>query len=173
MMKSAVFETKFLFYMQYNPNLDSQVSKTITEIFKNGNLDNIKNNNNNINSNNQSNNDFINNLASTFEKINASYPGLNKILTRNNIMKTIEGMNDNQLKEFYDLLPEGQQNKQGFIDNISSPQFLQALSSLTHVLNSENFVVVMSSFGLDFNSVQQCSNGVEAFIKCIIQKFKK
>lgn len=71
------------------------------------------------------------------------------------------------------MLPEGQQSKEHYLDNVTSPQFRQALESLTEALNSENFFSVIQSFGLDSKIAQGSLDGVEAFIKCIIQKYKE
>jgi hypothetical protein len=59
------------------------------------------------------------------------YPNLNKILTKANIYKMLD--DDKVVQEFIKLLPENQQNKENLIDNISSPQFLQAMESLSSV----------------------------------------
>lgn len=74
---------------------------------------------------------------------------------------------------YFRLLPETQQNKQALFDNLSSPQFQQALEQLSSALNSENLTAILQSFQLNLNTAQKCPNGVEAFIKCIIEKFKK
>jgi hypothetical protein len=67
------------------------------------------------------------------------------------------------------LLPEGQQTKEDFVENISSPQFQQALESLSSALNSENFPYIMQSFGLENKGLF----GVESFVKALTEKFKK
>jgi len=83
--------------------------------------------------------DFIKNLANTLSigkskhsiNILEKYPNLNKILTTHNIYKILD--DDNVCQELFKLLPENQQNKAGLIENISSPQFQQALESLSSV----------------------------------------
>jgi hypothetical protein len=74
---------------------------------------------------------------------------------------------------FIRLLPETQQNKEQFIENIRSPQFQQALESLSSALNSENLPYILQSFGLNSQSNRSSFNGVETFIKAIVEKFKK
>jgi hypothetical protein len=59
------------------------------------------------------------------------------------------------------------------LDNLTSPQFQQALDSLTNALNSENLPFILQSFGLDSSKAFNYVNGVEVFIKSIIEKFKK
>jgi hypothetical protein len=59
------------------------------------------------------------------------------------------------------------------VDNLTSPQFQQALESLSSALNSENLPYIMQSFGLDASKVYNHINGVEAFIKAINEKFNK
>jgi hypothetical protein len=59
------------------------------------------------------------------------YPSLNKILTKTNIYKVLD--DDNAVAELIKLLPDSQQNKAMLLENISSPQFQQALGSLSNV----------------------------------------
>lgn len=83
----------------------------------------------------------------------------------------MEKLNEKEKEELIKLLPENQQNIQGLHDNISSPQFQQGLDALTSALNSENLQAIIQSFQLDINEAQKYSNGVEAFIKCIVKQF--
>ena len=76
-----------------------------------------------------------------------------------------------QKKRLIDLLPENQRSVQGFYDNINSPQFRQGLDSLTYALESENLPAIINSFQLNMNEAQKYGDGVEAFIKCIIDKY--
>lgn len=46
-------------------------------------------------------------------------------------------------------LPEGQQDMEGLIENIHSPQLQQAISSLSEALNSNSFNAIMANLGLD------------------------
>ena len=85
----------------------------------------------------------------------------------------ISSLDKNDLDRLIALLPENQKTSQGLHDNISSPQFLQGLDALTYALNSENLPAIISSFGLDMDEANKYANGVEAFIKCIIKKYKK
>ncbi len=68
-------------------------------------------------------------------------------------------------------LPEGQKSKEYFVKNISSPQFSEALDSLSSALSSENYEVILASFGLNYDSKK--SFGVEGFISAILDKFSK
>lgn len=47
------------------------------------------------------------------------------------------------------LLPEGQQTDGALEENVRSPQFRQAIASLSDVLNSDNFNSVMANFNID------------------------
>lgn len=69
-------------------------------------------------------------------------------------------------------LPEGQQSKEFFLKNVSSPQFHEALHSLTSALNSENFALILNSFGLNTNDTNN-SIGVEGLINALLKKYEK
>ncbi len=128
-----------------------------------------QNNQNNINSNL----DFIKSFTEAFRQVQKKYPTLGKILTRENIVNLFSKLNEDEKNELIKNLPEKQQSIQGFHENISSPQFQQGLDALSSALNSENLQAVIQSFGLDLNEAQKYSNGVEAFVKCIVKKFAK
>ena len=128
-----------------------------------------QNNQNNINSNL----DFIKSFTEAFRQVQKKYPTLGKILTRENIVNLFSKLNEDEKNELIKNLPEKQQSIQGFHENISSPQFQQGLDALSSALNSENLQAVIQSFGLDLNEAQKYSNGVEAFVKCIVKKFSK
>jgi hypothetical protein len=105
---------------------------------------------------------------------------LSKLVSKSNIVKTFDG---NTIQELIKLLPEGQQKVEYFNENITSPQFQQALESLSNVtnflifkkaLNSDNLPYILQSFGLDSQKGMTLSpDGVEAFVRCIIEKFPK
>ena len=118
-------------------------------------------------------NDFIKNFAESIKKFQKKFPELKHILTISNVKSLISSLDKNDLDRLIALLPENQKTSQGLHDNISSPQFLQGLDSLTYALNSENLPAIISSFGLDMDEANKYANGVEAFIKCIIKKYKK
>jgi hypothetical protein len=81
--------------------------------------------------------------------------------------------NENICKELIKHLPSNQQSMEHLVINLNSPQFAQALISLSDALESENYNVLISSFGLNFTDGSGASCGVEGFIKCIIKKFQK
>ena len=190
-------EEKYIFYMQYPISSDVRNFNIINNILKTGNLiiddkensneenkinnNNLNNNNTQIQNNNVSNNnqkninqsnlDFIKSFTAALQQIQKKYPTLNKILTRVNIVNLLSKLNEKEKEELIKLLPENQQNIQGLHDNISSPQFQQGLDALTSALNSENLQAIIQSFQLDINEAQKYSNGVEAFIKCIVKQF--
>ena len=190
-------EEKYIFYMQYPISSDVRNFNIINNILKTGNLiiddkensneenkinnNNLNNNNTQIQNNNVSNNnqkninqsnlDFIKSFTAALQQIQKKYPTLNKILTRVNIVNLLSKLNEKEKEELIKLLPENQQNIQGLHDNISSPQFQQGLDALTSALNSENLQAIIQSFQLDLNEAQKYSNGVEAFIKCIVKQF--
>lgn len=118
-------------------------------------------------------NDFIKNFAESIKKFQKKFPELKHILTISNVKSLISSLDKSDLDRLIALLPENQKTSQGLHDNISSPQFLQGLDSLTYALNSENLPAIISSFGLDMEEANKYANGVEAFIKCIIKKYKK
>ena len=174
--------------MQFNKNLDEQINKKAEKIISSGeiendnkkeeqnvpmNIDEINNNNNNVNNNNQNNMDFISRFTQTIKLLTQKYPKLSDILTRERIINVYNSLNEEKKQDLIKLLPANQQNTQGFHNNINSPQFLQALGQLESALNSENLQAIIQSFKLDLNVVQKYSNGVEAFIRGIIEKYKK
>ena len=154
-----------------NQNLNNNLSNNNTTLQNNISNQNTnqQNNQNNINSNL----DFIKSFTEAFRQVQKKYPTLGKILTRENILNLLPKLNENEKNELIKNLPEKQQNIQGFHDNISSPQFQQGLDALSSALNSENLQAIIQSFGLDINEAQKYSNGVEAFVKCIVKKFAK
>ena len=149
-----------------NNNLNNNNTQT-----QNNNVLNNNVSNNNQKDINQSNLDFIKSFTAALQQIQKKYPTLNKILTRVNIVNLLSKLNEKEKEELIKLLPENQQNIQGLHDNISSPQFQQGLDALTSALNSENLQAIIQSFQLDLNEAQKYSNGVEAFIKCIVKQF--
>ena len=158
-----------------NTNLNNNLTNNTTE--EQNKISNKKsntttqqqNNQNNINSNL----DFIKSFTEAFRQVQKKYPTLGKILTRENIVNLFSKLNEDEKNELIKNLPEKQQSIQGFHENISSPQFQQGLDALSSALNSENLQAVIQSFGLDLNEAQKYSNGVEAFVKCIVKKFSK
>ena len=149
---------------------NNNLNNNNTQIQNNNVLNNNVSNNNQKNIN-QSNLDFIKSFTAALQQIQKKYPTLNKILTRVNIVNLLSKLNEKEKEELIKLLPENQQNIQGLHDNISSPQFQQGLDALTSALNSENLQAIIQSFQLDLNEAQKYSNGVEAFIKCIVKQF--
>jgi hypothetical protein len=69
-------------------------------------------------------------------------------------------------------LPEGQQSKEYYMKNVASPQFHEALNSLTSALNSENFALILNSFGLNTNDTKNLI-GVEGLINALLKKYAK
>ena len=161
--------------VDHNKDYNDNVPMSIDEVNKNEDkkeiLDNNLNLNNNNNNKNQSDFDFIKNFTASFQKSIPKYPKLVKLLTRDNIEKLFSNLNESEKQELIKLLPENQQNITEFKNNISSPQFQQSLQTLNHALNSENLQSIIQSFNLDLNIAQKYSNGVEAFIRCILKKF--
>jgi hypothetical protein len=179
-------EERHIFYMQFNKNLDEQINKKAEKIIFSGDLNNENNINkeeqnvpmniDDINKNNDNNNnnmDFISRFTQTIKLLTQKYPKLSDVLTREKIINVYNSLNEEKKKDLIKLLPPNQQNVQGFHNNIKSPQFLQALGQLESALNSENLQAIIQSFNLDLNVVQKYSNGVEAFIRGIIAKYKK
>jgi hypothetical protein len=183
-------DEKHIFYMQFNKDLDEQINKKAEKIINSGEIENDNNkkeeqnvpmnineinnnNNNNVNNNNQNNMDFISRFTQTIKLLTQKYPKLSDILTRERIINVYNSLNEEKKQDLIKLLPANQQNTQGFHNNIKSPQFLQALGQLESALNSENLQAIIQSFKLDLNVVQKYSNGVEAFIRGIIEKYKK
>lgn len=194
-------EEKYFFYYQIPKDSIEEVEKKIKEILTKGEipvdpktseqkkeeqnvpmsieeLNNNKNGNNNQNGQNvlsqqqqQQASDFLKNFSEVMKKLKQKYPSLNKIVTREKVEKLFDSLNDAEKKQLIDLLPESQRTVQGFHDNVSSAQFKQGLGSLTHALESENLGAIIQSFGLDINEAQKYSDGVEAFVKCIIKKY--
>ena len=68
-------------------------------------------------------------------------------------------------------LPEGQKSNYHYRQIISSPQFIQAINQLSEALNSENYQMLLTSFGLNMADAAGSKDGVEGFIKCILKKF--
>lgn len=185
---------KYLFWMQGDKEKDQEILDTITKIITNGSIElegagvpmsiddiskeeqkqqNTQNQQQKTTSaqEDQSTMDFIKNLANSVRQLQKKYPDLTKILTTQNLQKLISKMNEKEKEEVVKLLPENQRNQKGLDDNISSPQFKQALEQLSIALNSENLPAVISSFGLNMATAQKYGNGVEAFIRCIIEKY--
>ena len=161
--------------VDHNKDYNDNVPMSIDEVNKNEDkkeiLDNNLNLNNNNNNKNQSDFDFIKNFTASFQKSIPKYPKLDKLLTRDNIEKLFSNLNESEKQDLIKLLPENQQNITEFKNNISSTQFKQSLQTFNHALNSENLQSIIQSFNLDLNIAQKYSNGVEAFIRCILKKF--
>jgi hypothetical protein len=77
---------------------------------------------------------------------------------------------EERMKEF---LPEEHQNREGFEETMHSPQFLQALTMLNKVAESDQVKLLLSSFGLDTNNISQATDGLDALLKAIIKKYSK
>lgn len=114
---------------------------------------------------------FLKSFGDIMKKMQQKYPSLIKILTREKITELFEKLNDDEKKRLYDLLPKNQQDAEGFLENIRSAQFRQGCGSLSHALQSENLQAIISSFGLDMKVAQKYTDGVEAFVKSIIDKY--
>lgn len=105
--------------------------------------------------------------------INSSYfiekqPGLRRILSSSNIKSLLS--NEEFIKRALQHLPEGQnKNESDYLKNVASPQFHDALNSLTSALNSENFELILTSFGLKLSDTKG-SFGVEGLINSLINK---
>lgn len=81
--------------------------------------------------------------------------------------------NDLICQELIKHLPNNQQTMEHLEINLNSPQFAQALVSLSDALESENYNVIIASFGLNISDGAGSFCGVEGFIKCILKKFQK
>jgi hypothetical protein len=68
-------------------------------------------------------------------------------------------------------LPEAQKSNYHYRQIISSPQFIQAINQLSDALNSENYQMLLMSFGLNIADASGAKDGIEGFIKCILKKF--
>ena len=191
-VNSSYPDDKYFYYFQTNKKENiEKIEKTIIEILEKGELPKVeeekskpvssieelaKNKENNkgttqSQASQQLNANFIQSFADIIKKLQPKHIPLGKILTSERIRKLFETLDDETKKRLINLLPEKQRSVQGFYDNINSPQFKQGLGSLTAALQSENLSAIISSFGLDINVAQKYGNGVEAFIKCIIEKF--
>ena len=183
-------DDKYFYYFQTNKKDDiEKIEQKIIDILSKGELpldesdksksvpmsveEVINNNPGTINNQPQSqlNPSFFKNFTDILKKMQQKYPSLGKILTPEKIKKLFESLDDEAKKKLIELLPEKQRTTQGFYDNINSPQFKQGLSSFTLALESENLPTVISSFGLDINVAQKYGDGVEAFIKSIVEKY--
>ena len=142
---------------------------SVDEVVKN--TQNTQNQQNHQNAGGVFNSDFLKNFSDMLKKISEKKPSLNDVLKREVITKFFESLDENTKKRLIDLLPENQRSVQGFYDNINSPQFRQGLGSLTYALESENLPAIINSFQLNMNEAQKYGDGVEAFIKCIIDKY--
>ena len=148
------------------------VPMSVDEVVKNTqNTQNTQNQQNHQNAGGVFNSDFLKNFSDMLKKISEKKPSLNDVLKREVITKFFESLDENTKKRLIDLLPENQRSVQGFYDNINSPQFRQGLDSLTYALESENLPAIINSFQLNMNEAQKYGDGVEAFIKCIIDKY--
>ena len=145
------------------------VPMSVDEVVKN--TQNTQNQQNHQNAGGVFNSDFLKNFSDMLKKISEKKPSLNDVLKREVITKFFESLDENTKKRLIDLLPENQRSVQGFYDNINSPQFRQGLDSLTYALESENLPAIINSFQLNMNEAQKYGDGVEAFIKCIIDKY--
>ncbi|KAM3132702.1 hypothetical protein pb186bvf_015247 [Paramecium bursaria] len=71
------------------------------------------------------------------------------------------------------LLPEEQRDPDQVLPNLLSPQFQQALQSLTQALQTQEYFTVISSLGFNPNSVQFQYDGVLLFLSCIIDAVRR
>ena len=72
--------------------------------------------------------------------------------------------------ELMETLPEGHQTEQELLETVHSPQFQQALASLSSALSTENYNSIFANFGLDPNAgAEEMSRGdnVAAFIAAV------
>lgn len=95
---------------------------------------------------------------------------LRTILSTKNIKSYLS--NEDFITKALEHLPESQRSTEDFNKTISSPQFQDALSSLTSALNSENFNLILSSFGFDLKNLK-VEYGVKGLINCMIEKYSK
>ena len=172
-LKSKCFEDTFIYWLQETDlSNDKNLEDSIVKILKEGKVHDqeVKVNTNN----NQNLMDTISNaLRQTRSKfLNLEkMPGLKRLLSTKIINQYL--LNDDFINEAIKHLPDGHNTKEHYLKTITSPQFPQALSSLTEALNSENYGVILASFGLDIKDAVGAKDGVEGFIRCIIKKFKK
>eukprot|EP00825_Cyclidium_porcatum_P009566 TRINITY_DN14899_c0_g1_i2.p1 TRINITY_DN14899_c0_g1~~TRINITY_DN14899_c0_g1_i2.p1 ORF type:complete len:340 (+),score=72.78 TRINITY_DN14899_c0_g1_i2:80-1099(+) len=71
------------------------------------------------------------------------------------------------------LLPEGQQDQNGLLQNLKSPQFQQAVDQLDQALNSSEIQTILVSFGLDTNVLQKTFDGNEALYLALEKQYKQ
>jgi hypothetical protein len=83
---------------------------------------------------------------------------LTDILSPGQVSKLLD--NEEFVASAMSLLPEGQQSLEGLRENISSPQYAQALQSLDGALQSGEMDASMSQFGVDPAVVAQNGGGV-------------
>ena len=192
---SAYPEEKYFYYFQINKKEDiEKIEKKIIDILSKGQLtkeeenkesqsvpmsvEELATNKDNKPANSipatgapQPTSNFLKNFSEILRQVQKKYPSLGKILTTEKVTKLFDSLDEETQKKLIELLPEHQRTKQGFYDNINSPQFKQGLGSLSYAVNSENLPAIISSFGLDINVAQKYGNGVEAFVKSIVAKY--
>ena len=179
----------FYYYQTKDQKKIEKIEKDLENIFKTGELptikkeeeskpvpmsiDEVNKNNNQQQSNSQGgfNSDFLKNFSEMLKKIGQKRPSLSDILKRDQITQFFESLDEDTKKRLIELLPENQRSVQGFYDNINSAQFRQGLGSLSYALESENLPAIINSFKLDMNIAQKYGDGIEAFVKCIIDKY--
>jgi len=96
-------------------------------------------------------------------------PSIRKVLSNKNMKDQLTS--EEFINKILSMMPEGQQSKEHYLKTISSPQFAQAIAQFSEALNSENYEMLLSSFGLNLSDAEGARDGVEGFIKCILKKF--
>lgn len=119
---------------------------------------------------------FTNQIQEAFKRIGQQKaekdtPSLSEVLKSEYLN---EIANDKEFQEILiPLLPEGRKTVEELKETLKSPQFLQALDSLDHALNSENGDSVLASLNLDPSSFFQNYDGSDALYKGLNKLFKK
>lgn len=97
------------------------------------------------------------------------YPSLNEIVNPD-IIKEVEN-NPLYEKALMEFLPKEQQSREGFIETLHSPQFIQALECLEIMAGGGQYGSLLLSLGLNPADVQNVLNGVEALVTAIMKKY--
>ena len=99
-------------------------------------------------------------------------PGLAATLTQDSLVNLATTLSEEETKELVQHLPEGQQTSDHLMANLTSPQLLQAMNSLTEAIeqSGENLEMMFLMCGLDTADLHS-GDGMEALIKAFVKKY--
>lgn len=183
-LKSKCFEESYFYWLQDpDTSKDSDLSQRITHILNTGDIkeksEEVKTHQQmdvekttEVNSNTQF---ILDQITSVLRKSKILFkfslekqPGLRKILSSSNIKSFLSS--EEFIKRALQHLPEGQNKTDSdYLKNVTSPQFHDALNSLSSALGSENFELILTSFGLKLSETKG-EFGVEGLINSLINR---